>query len=141
MLNFLFKRRGAKVEVKPETQREAFERLVGELNALMDKEGEKPSITIAPATGHISLGLPEQLSDEALALPAPSADEVSAPSAEEIKEAAEDATTEVANGAASGAATTEAETKAEAEGEAIKEGQSSRVDKIVEATKAAKAAA
>jgi len=133
MLNFLFKRRGAKVEVKPETQREAFERLVGELNALMDKEGEKPSITIAPATGHISLGLPEQLSDEALALPAPTA--------EDVKEAAEDATTEVANGTASKAASTEAETETEAEGEAIKEGQSSRVDKIVEATKAAKAAA
>ena len=74
MLNFLFRRRAdATVEVKTETQREAFTRIVEELNALLDKEGVKPAVTFEPATGHITFKLPEQLSDEALALPAPEA--------------------------------------------------------------------
>ncbi|MBF9032323.1 hypothetical protein HKCCE3408_18135 [Rhodobacterales bacterium HKCCE3408] len=71
MLNFLFGRKpnGGKVE----TQRQTFERLVGELNAAIDRLSEKPRITIDPATGHVLPETPEQFPDEALALPRPEA--------------------------------------------------------------------
>ncbi|MCF6443550.1 hypothetical protein [Nereida sp. MMG025] len=72
MLKFLFKRRGAEVEAKVETQREQFGRVTSELNALMALQGDKPKVTIDPASGTIEFELPEQLADEALALPAPS---------------------------------------------------------------------
>lgn len=70
MLNFLF--RGRKTpEVKVETQREMFTRLVDELNAAIDKLADKPKVTLDPATGHIHPEMPEQFPDEALALPKP----------------------------------------------------------------------
>jgi len=70
MLRFLF---GTKptAAAKPETQREAFARLLADLNAALAELPEKPKVTIDPATGGIELHLPEQLPDEALALPAP----------------------------------------------------------------------
>ncbi|MEM9317896.1 MAG: hypothetical protein AAGA70_02700 [Pseudomonadota bacterium] len=73
MLNFLFRRRtaSAEPEVKIETQRETFTRLVEEMNASLDKLADKPAVTIEPATGRISFALPEQFPDEALALPGP----------------------------------------------------------------------
>ncbi|SFR44223.1 hypothetical protein [Litoreibacter janthinus] len=69
MLKFLF--RGREKDVVVETQRQSFERIVSELNAAIDGLSVKPRITLDPATGHVDLHLPEQLPDEALALPAP----------------------------------------------------------------------
>ncbi|MBF9035998.1 hypothetical protein HKCCE2091_17250 [Rhodobacterales bacterium HKCCE2091] len=72
MLNFLFRGRGRRdVEVKVETQRETFNRLVAELNAAIDRLPAKPRVTVDPANGHIALDEPEQFPDEALALPKP----------------------------------------------------------------------
>ncbi len=71
MFKFLFGRKGEVVEAKVETQREAFGRVVEELNGLIAQQSEKPKITLDPATGFVSFALPEQLADEALALPAP----------------------------------------------------------------------
>lgn len=73
MLNFLFRRRTTEEEpeVKIETQRETFTRLVEEMNAAIEKLADKPAVTIEPATGRISFELPEQFPDEALQLPAP----------------------------------------------------------------------
>lgn len=73
MLNFLFRRQGpaAEPEVKIETQREVFTRLVEELNTEITKLADKPKVTIDPATGMVSFELPEQFPDEALQLPAP----------------------------------------------------------------------
>lgn len=75
MFKFLFKRKGAHVEAKVENQRAQFERLTTELNALIALQGEKPKLTMDLETGAVGFDLPEQLADEALALPAP-ADEV-----------------------------------------------------------------
>ena len=80
MLNFLFRRRAAseEPEVKIETQRETFTRLVDELNGALALLADKPKVTIDPATGGISFELPEQFPDEALQLPAPDEDGTSA---------------------------------------------------------------
>lgn len=73
MLNFLFRRRAnvEEPEVKIETQRETFTRLIEELNAAIALLADKPKVTIEPATGAVSFELPEQFPDEALQLPAP----------------------------------------------------------------------
>ncbi|NSX56351.1 hypothetical protein [Parasulfitobacter algicola] len=71
MFKFLFRKRGEEVEATIETQRDAFERVIDELNDLIGKQGNKPKITVDPASGHISLALPGQLQDEALSLPSP----------------------------------------------------------------------
>lgn len=85
MLNFLFRRRttAEEPEVKIETQRETFTRLVEELNAAIDNLADKPAVTIAPATGRISFELPEQFPDEALQLPAP--EDAAPPQGEDAK--------------------------------------------------------
>ena len=86
MFKFLFGRKGEVVEAKVETQREAFERVVDELNGLIAKQSVKPKVTLDPETGFVSFELPEQMADEALALPSPEVDETPAsmsPSAEE----------------------------------------------------------
>lgn len=70
MFNFLF-RRGKIEAVKSETQREAFERALGEINGILAELDPKPTLTFDPVSGEISLALPEQMPDEALALPAP----------------------------------------------------------------------
>ncbi|WP_095589199.1 hypothetical protein [Actibacterium ureilyticum] len=88
MLKFLFGGRKP-AEAKPETQREAFARLVGDLNEAIVALPEKPKFVIDPETGGFELVLPEQLPDEALALPAP---EVEVPELEEsVEEVAEEA--------------------------------------------------
>ncbi|MEP3347802.1 MAG: hypothetical protein ABJN34_02220 [Litoreibacter sp.] len=69
MFKFLFRGRGKDAVV--ETQRQSFERIVSELNAAIDGLPVKPRVTLDPATGHVGLQLPEQMPDEALALPAP----------------------------------------------------------------------
>ncbi|WP_227285263.1 hypothetical protein [Boseongicola sp. H5] len=70
MLKFLFGGR-KKPDVKIETQRESFVRLVTELNEAIDALPDKPRVTIDPASGHILPEAPEHFPDEALALPAP----------------------------------------------------------------------
>ncbi|RLJ59003.1 hypothetical protein BCF46_1145 [Litoreibacter meonggei] len=69
MLKFLF--RGREKEVVVETQRQNFERIISELNSAIDGLPVKPRVTLDPVTGHVELHLPEQMPDEALALPAP----------------------------------------------------------------------
>ena len=86
MLKFLFGGRKP-AEAKPETQREAFARLVGDLNEAIAALPEKPKFVIDPETGSFELILPEQLPDEALALPAP---EVDAPEVAENADAAQE---------------------------------------------------
>jgi hypothetical protein len=54
-----------------ETQRETIERALGEVNALVAGLAVKPTVTFDPETGEINLSLPDQMPDEALALPAP----------------------------------------------------------------------
>lgn len=73
MFNFLFRRKNGKVETKIETQREVIARALDEVNDLIALMDPKPAITIEPSSGQISLALPEQMPDEALALPAPGA--------------------------------------------------------------------
>ncbi len=68
MLNFLF---GGKTKTVKVTQRESVETLLGDLNSILATMSDKPKVTIDPNTGTIALDLPEQMPDEALALPAP----------------------------------------------------------------------
>lgn len=72
MLKFIFGKKGI---AKAETQREGFARMLGDLNEAIAGLDEKPKINIDPNTGAIEFDLPERLPDEALALPAPEADE------------------------------------------------------------------
>lgn len=75
MFRFLFRRKpDATVEVVPETQRETFERALAEVNGLVALMDPKPAVTVDPATGAVTYGLPDQFPDEALALPAPDPD-------------------------------------------------------------------
>lgn len=85
MFNFLFRRKNGKIEAKTETQRETITRALDEVNALIALIDPKPAITIEPATGQITLALPEQMPDEALALPSPQAEDAAPvePKAEE----------------------------------------------------------
>jgi len=69
MFEFLF--RSKKPAEKPESQRERFERLILELNEVIDALPHKPAVTIEPETGRISFTMPKQFMDEALALPKP----------------------------------------------------------------------
>ena len=70
MFKFLFGRRGSPEPVK-ETQRETVERALAEVNEILAELDPKPKVTLDPETGEIALALPEQMPDEALALPAP----------------------------------------------------------------------
>ncbi|WP_390911217.1 hypothetical protein [Pseudosulfitobacter sp. SM2401] len=54
-----------------ETQRETITRALAEVNEVVSGLSVKPMITIDPETGAIELALPDQMPDEALALPAP----------------------------------------------------------------------
>ncbi len=69
MLNFLFGLKGKSGKIV--TQRQTIERALDDLNAVTALMEEKPKISFDPASGAISLSLPEQMPDEALALPAP----------------------------------------------------------------------
>lgn len=72
MFKFLFRRKSDQsVEVTKETQRETLLRAIGEVNEITAKLDDKPAVTVDPNTGAITLTLPEQMPDEALALPAP----------------------------------------------------------------------
>lgn len=70
MFKFLFGRLGT-TGAKGETQRQTIERALGEINEITAAMAGKPSVTVDMASGALSLDLPEQMPDEALALPAP----------------------------------------------------------------------
>ena len=93
MFKFLKFGRGSKSKVVIETQRQTFERLVGELNEAIAALPEMPAVTINPVTQELSFALPENFPDEALALPAPEAE--AEPEVEVVEEVAEDAAKEV----------------------------------------------
>lgn len=99
MLKF-FKKLGAKAP-EPETQRQTVERALEEVNAVVAGLEEKPKLGFDPVSGEISLELPEQMPDEALALPKPEAADA-APDAEDEagEKAAEGETEEAAKAAA-----------------------------------------
>ena len=90
MLKFLFGSKGKFRAVK-ETQRGTIERALEEVNTIVALMDEKPKVTFDPATGAVNFALPEQMPDEALALPAPNKvkDETVAaePVLEELKKA------------------------------------------------------
>ena len=73
MFRFLFgkKPEDAPVEVVHETQRQTIRRALEEVNEILAALDPKPAVTFDPRTGSISLALPEQMPDEAKALPAP----------------------------------------------------------------------
>lgn len=73
MFKFLFGRRVSE-DATPETMRQQLERALAEVNGLVAQLDPKPALTFDPHSGEISLDLPEQMPDEALALPAPEAD-------------------------------------------------------------------
>jgi len=54
-----------------ETQRATVERAVAELNTVLDGMSDKPVVGIDLNSGLLRITLPEQMPDEALALPAP----------------------------------------------------------------------
>lgn len=58
-------------EIKRETQRETVERAQKELNEILAMLTPKAQITIYPDEGTLTIDLPEQMPDEAKALPAP----------------------------------------------------------------------
>ncbi len=71
MFKFLFGSRASAPEVKRETQRETVTRALGEVNEILATLDPKPQITIYPQEGTLTVELPEQMPDEAKALPAP----------------------------------------------------------------------
>jgi len=93
MFEFLFRKR-KQPEATPETQRARFERLILELNEVIETLPEKPAVTIQPTTGRISFTMPAQFMDEALALPKP----------EPVAKSQVDTPTEAAQGKAKAAA-------------------------------------
>ncbi|MFT6423860.1 MAG: hypothetical protein ACJAX9_000206 [Celeribacter sp.] len=93
MFKFLKFGRGAKSNVVIETQRQSFERLVGELNEAIAALPDMPAVTVNPVSNEISFALPETFPDEALALPAP--EEVAE---ETAKDAADEAAAEEVTG-------------------------------------------
>ena len=91
MFKFLFGKKGAAKAVI-ETQRETVARSVDELNAILALMADKPKIGVDLNTGMLSVDLPEQMPDEALALPAPTEKDVKAveEKVEEAKETVEE---------------------------------------------------
>tara|TARA_R110002096_G_scaffold247706_1_gene440093 strand:- start:176 stop:415 length:240 start_codon:yes stop_codon:yes gene_type:complete len=77
MFNFIKSRLGG-AQAIVETQRQTIERALSEVNEVVALLDDKPKVTIDPATGSVSLALPEQMPDEALALPAPEIKDVEA---------------------------------------------------------------
>ncbi|MDC1296824.1 hypothetical protein N8Z37_00745 [Octadecabacter sp.] len=86
MFKFLFEKVGGKAKI--ETQRDTVVRTVEELNSVLALMADKPVVGVDLNTGLITVGLPDQMPDEALSLPAPSADEVVETLPEEVKPAA-----------------------------------------------------
>lgn len=70
MLQFLFGKRRAGTQTR-QSLRDAGTRALDELNDVLAALPELPDITIRPASGRIDIDWPDQLPDEAKALPAP----------------------------------------------------------------------
>lgn len=73
MFKFLFGNKAEAPEIKRETQRETILRAQSEINEILATLSPKPRITIYPEEGSFTIDLPEQMPDEAKALPAPDA--------------------------------------------------------------------
>ncbi|MEY1555383.1 hypothetical protein AB3Y40_07075 [Yoonia sp. R2331] len=74
MFKFLFGQKGT-VEAVKETQRQSATRALEELNAVLAGLSDQPRITIAPGETTITIEWPDQMPDEAKALPAPTPEE------------------------------------------------------------------
>jgi len=72
MFKYLFAK--ATGSAKIETQRDTVARAVDELNAVLTVMADKPVVGVDLNTGLLRIELPEQMPDEALALPAPDAE-------------------------------------------------------------------
>lgn len=73
MFKFLFGTKAANAKI--EAQRDTVARAVDELNSVLALMADKPVVALDLNTGLISVDLPDQMPDEALALPAPDTDE------------------------------------------------------------------
>lgn len=73
ILNFL---KPGTSETKLITMRQRFEKAQEEMNAVLGALEEMPVVQIDPLQRRIEITAPDQFADEALALPAPDADEV-----------------------------------------------------------------
>jgi hypothetical protein len=71
MFKFLFGRKDDAPKIVRETQRQTAERALRELNEVLAGLSPKAKITIYPDEGTLTIELPEQMPDEARALPAP----------------------------------------------------------------------
>jgi len=71
MFKYLFEKVGGKAKL--ETQRSTVARAVDELNGVLGLMADKPVVGVDLNTGLITVDLPDQMPDEALALPAPEA--------------------------------------------------------------------
>lgn len=71
MFKFLFGNKAAAPEIKRETQRETILRAQAEINEILVQLTPKARITVYPEEGSFTIDLPEQMPDEAKALPAP----------------------------------------------------------------------
>ena len=69
MFKFLFGKTAGKAKI--ETQRDAVARTLEELNSVLALMADKPVVGVDLNSGLITIELPEQMPDEALALPAP----------------------------------------------------------------------
>ncbi|MBU2994455.1 hypothetical protein Q4555_06215 [Octadecabacter sp. 1_MG-2023] len=83
MFKFLFGKTRGKAAI--ETQRDTVARAVDELNSVLALMADKPVVSIDLNSGLITVDLPEQMPDEALALPAPNE------AAEAVEETVKDA--------------------------------------------------
>ena len=95
MFKFLFGRKGGGTITK-ETQRQTVERALVEINEIVAAMTEKPRITVDMASGQLAVDLPEQMPDEALALPAPEAEAAETPEPEVNPDAEDEAGKEAA---------------------------------------------
>ena len=71
MFKFLFGNKASAPEIKRETQRETVLRAQAEINEILVQLTPKARITVYPEEGSFTIDLPEQMPDEAKALPAP----------------------------------------------------------------------
>ena len=99
MFKFLFRRKDG-VETVRETQRQTFERALGEVNEILGQLDPKPRVTVDPEAGTIAFELPEQMPDEALALPKPEPKAEPGPAEDVAPEADADPASETAKPAA-----------------------------------------
>jgi hypothetical protein len=76
MFKFLFGNKATAPQIARETQRQTVERAQKELNEILAALTPKARITIYPEEGTLTIDLPEQMPDEAKALPAPTAETV-----------------------------------------------------------------